>query len=92
MRLVIAYDVSDNARRTVLSRRLARVGVRVQESVFECLVEDDELDDLEAHLTSLIEPASDVLNVYSQCDRCETRAVTLGSQRSDLLDALYWLV
>lgn len=91
MRTVVAYDVSDDKRRDRLAKELARIGVRVQESVFECVIDSEEIADVVQHLTRWLDPQHDRLNVYRQCERCDTAAITFGQASPDPLDALFWL-
>lgn len=45
-RFVAAYDVSDNSRRTQVSKILLRYGDRLQKSVFEIWLDPDELPEI----------------------------------------------
>lgn len=43
---VIAYDISDNKKRTQITKTLSDYGVRIQKSVFECLLNNEQKNDL----------------------------------------------
>ena len=43
MFLVVSYDIPDDRRRTKLHRHLKGFGMRVQYSVFECVLEEPEV-------------------------------------------------
>ncbi len=69
MLVVVSYDVSTVDRRG--RRRLRRVakvctshGQRVQNSVFQCLVDSDQWVRLRAQLLEIIEPDEDSLRFY----------------------------
>ena len=69
MLILITYDVSTVEKAGV--RRLRRVaracsdyGVRVQYSLFECWLEDDQFEELWQKLLQLIEPGEDRLVAY----------------------------
>ncbi|MCX7723236.1 MAG: CRISPR-associated endonuclease Cas2 [Verrucomicrobiae bacterium] len=59
MLTLIAYDISDPRRLNRVARTCEDFGVRVQYSVFECHLEEHELAQLWAKLTSLIDPTQD---------------------------------
>lgn len=43
---IIAYDISDNKKRTNITKTLSDYGVRIQKSVFECLLNNEQKNDL----------------------------------------------
>ncbi|NLD03729.1 MAG: CRISPR-associated endonuclease Cas2, partial [Clostridiales bacterium] len=70
MLLLITYDVStmDAAGKTRLRRvakRCLDYGQRVQNSVFECLVDEAQYKVLKHELEKLIDPAQDSLRFYN---------------------------
>jgi len=52
---VVSYDVPDDRRRTRLAKILKDFGARVQYSVFECLLEDEQVDALRKRVERLID-------------------------------------
>lgn len=71
MRYVVAYDIEDDRVRTRIADVLQGYGARVQKSVFECLVESDELDRLTRRLQAELEtsPGGDI-RFYRTCASC----------------------
>ena len=70
MQVLITYDVSTVSEGGV--RRLRRVakacldyGQRVQQSVFECLIDPAQLVILRTRLLDIIDPATDSLRIYN---------------------------
>jgi CRISPR-associated protein Cas2 len=67
---VVCYDISNDRTRDHLSRRLLNFGSRIQESVFECLLDDE----LEIRLIDMLEKTalgdSDKIRVYRVCADC----------------------
>ena len=61
---VVCYDVANDKRRRRLVRELEAFGIRVQESVFECWLDDAQRRRLERALTSVIHPGHDRLATY----------------------------
>ena len=73
MFIVIAYDISDNQRRTRLHKALKHFGFAVQESVFECHLTDGQLARLKGMVAALIDPRVDHVRVYYLCEACQRR-------------------
>lgn len=86
MDLIIAYDVNTLTKegRSRL-RRVARVcegyGQRVQESLFECRVNETQRERLRQRLTKIIEPSEDSLRVYQLRGGREGAIEILGLDR-----------
>jgi CRISPR-associated protein Cas2 len=87
MLVVVAYDVStetDEGKRRL--RRVAKlcedVGQRVQNSVFECLVDAAQWVALRARLVGEIEQADDSLRFYFLGDKWERRVEHVGAKPS----------
>lgn len=87
MLVVVAYDVStesDAGRKRL--RRVARVcedrGQRVQNSVFECLVDAAQWVSLRAELIAEISPAEDSLRFYFLGDRWKGRIEHVGARQA----------
>ncbi|MGB5098477.1 MAG: CRISPR-associated endonuclease Cas2 [Porticoccaceae bacterium] len=87
MLVVVTYDVSTetSAGRRRL-RRVAKVcesmGQRVQKSVFECQVNDMQMEDLERRLLAEIDETADNLRFYRITESALVRVKQYGSFRS----------
>lgn len=66
---VIAYDVSDDTKRTRLSNLLLDYGERVQKSVFEAEISREELQEILDRASNLID-TGDSLRAYPLCRNC----------------------
>jgi CRISPR-associated protein Cas2 len=80
VRYVIAYDVSDDGRRSRLARFLEGWGRRVQKSVFECDLSADELRRVHRRISELIEVSEDRCHIYRLCGECVPERLVLGSE------------
>lgn len=87
MLIIVTYDVSTETREG--RRRLRRVakacermGQRVQKSVFECQVNDMQLEQLERTLLSEIDETEDNLRFYRITEPAEIRVKQFGNFRS----------
>jgi CRISPR-associated protein Cas2 len=79
MFVVVAYDIADDGRRERLATLLEGYGTRVQESMFECLLQAGELRELLDRARHVIDPSKDNLRLYRLCGMCATKAESWGS-------------
>lgn len=91
LRIVAAYDVSDDARRARLAARLQHWGDRVQKSVFVLILETDQFVALVKQAEGIIDLDSDSLWFWRQCEPCDSRAVVLG-QTKPINRPKFWIV
>lgn len=66
---MVAYDIDDDDIRRNVSNILKNFGTRVQYSVFECRLRENEFMNLRSQLLGLIEP-EDSLRWYPLCKWC----------------------
>lgn len=79
MLTIIAYDIADPKRLNQVARTCEDFGVRVQYSVFECHLEEDELARLWARLTHIIDPTEDRIVAYRLDAQCARQTLTAGT-------------
>jgi CRISPR-associated endonuclease Cas2 len=63
---LVSYDISDDVRRSAISKMLTGWGTRVQLSLFECLLTEIELSSMLRELNELMVPEDDNILVH-QC-------------------------
>ncbi len=87
MMVLITYDV--NTQTSVGQKRLRKVakqcqnyGQRVQNSVFECILDPARLKQLQASLEKLIDPEKDSLRYYYLGDEWRSRVEHVGAKAS----------
>jgi CRISPR-associated protein Cas2 len=91
VRVVVTYDVSDDARRARLAARLSMWGNRVERSVFECTLPEDGVAQLVGDVESLVDLTRDVVHVYRQCSDCRGAGHIVGAgERQE--SVRYWVV
>lgn len=84
MRLVVTYDVSEDANRRRVYRTLQRYGAWRQYSVFELEITKTQRVELEDELESHIEPGDgDRIRIYRLCSACQDDTTDLGMQPPD---------
>lgn len=85
MLVLITYDVntvdSDGKRRLrQVAKQCVRHGQRVQNSVFECLLDATQYKLLKAELSRLIDPQKDSLRFYELGNRYESKVEHVGAK------------
>ena len=73
MLLVVAYDVADDRRRVRLHTLLLGWGTAVQESVFECELDDRQAREVKRRVRRLVRPPQDRVTFYALCADCAAR-------------------
>ncbi|MDO4866027.1 MAG: CRISPR-associated endonuclease Cas2 [Clostridia bacterium] len=87
MLVLVTYDVNttnaDGKRRlrNVAKKCVAR-GQRVQNSVFECLLDETQYRILKAELTQIIDEKSDSLRFYELGNKYQNKVEHIGAKRS----------
>lgn len=78
--ILVAYDISDDKRRTRLHNALLDFGTPVQYSVFECLLEPAEETKLRRRVKGIIRPKKDHVRFYRLCNNCLGKVETTGGR------------
>lgn len=76
---IIAYDISNDKRRTKVHKILSGFGEWTQYSLFECFLDKRDLVRLRARLDDVLEPEEDSVRLYPVCAVCLDRVETVGS-------------
>lgn len=71
--IVVVYDISDDSRRTKVMKLLAKVGNRINASVFECMVTDAVLERLKQDISKMIDRQEDRVAIYPICLSCYSK-------------------
>ncbi len=78
MFILVAYDVVDNRKRTRLAKTLSRFGSRVQKSVFECQINDQQYLKMKELIEKEIDHEEDSVRYYLLCSRCSSNIQISG--------------
>lgn len=78
MLIAVAYDVRDDKRRTKLADALENFGKRVQLSVFECLLEEPQVERMRRAIERIIAAEEDSVRIYRLFGACEPKVEVLG--------------
>lgn len=76
--MIVAYDIVDDRRRGAVAAILKDFGERVQKSVFECYLEEDEIASMKAEVEDAIDTAEDSVRYYRLCRKDEANVGLLG--------------
>ncbi|MCA9948901.1 MAG: CRISPR-associated endonuclease Cas2 [Anaerolineales bacterium] len=76
---LIAYDISNNKRRTKIHKTLSGFGKWTQFSLFECFLDEKEYIMLRHRLDNILNTADDNLRIYQICANCQSKTETIGS-------------
>lgn len=88
MLVLISYDVSTQdaagrRRLRLIAKQCVNYGQRVQNSVFECLLDAAQLRALQAKLCGIMDKEKDSLRFYNLGDRYQTRIEHFGAKPGD---------
>ena len=75
---VIAYDISDNRRRTKVHKILVGFGKWTQYSLFECFLTRKQLVLIRSKLAEHLVEQQDSVRFYQLCANCVERVETVG--------------
>jgi len=76
MFILIAYDIADDRRLKKIAKLMEAYGERLQRSVFECVIGEDQLHALMHDVKLLMKRKEDKVQFYHLCDACEHRINT----------------
>ena len=77
-RVLVAYDVPSDRRRTRVAKTLLKYGDRIQYSVFLLGVTPEELVEIQSRAAGIIDENTDSLWIVRQCAACWEEVRTLG--------------
>lgn len=78
---VIAYDITNDRRRTRVHKALCGFGEWTQFSLFECYLTDKELLLLREKVDALLNAEEDSIRFYPLCAACTAKVQTVGSPK-----------
>ncbi len=88
MFILIAYDIADNRRLKQVAKLMEAYGERVQKSVFECVIDEHQLQVLMHEVKCLMKRSEDKVQFYHLCEACEHK-INSASQVSFATEEVY---
>lgn len=89
--IVVAYDISNDKRRTRLHKALRRFGEPVQKSVFECLLNNELNKEMRKRAGSICQNPEIELRYYELCAACRKKVRSLGCGETTTIKRAYVL-
>lgn len=87
--VLICYDISADRIRARIAAYVQQWGDRIQRSVFVCALAPDDLAEVTARLTAMVEPATDAVHILPACSMCRSKLAVIG-QADREPDKPYW--
>jgi CRISPR-associated protein Cas2 len=78
---IVAYDISNDRRRTKIHKTLSGFGQWTQFSLFECHLSDKQYLQLRQRLDQHLKPDEDSVRFYSLCAGCLNKVETVGGEK-----------
>ncbi len=78
MFIVVSYDITSDKRRRRVFKTMKDYGVRVQYSVFECLLSGEQIREMKDRVKPLLNIQQDSVRYYLMCETCQGRAAVQG--------------
>ena len=80
MKLLVAYDIPSDRRRTRVAKALARFGRRIQYSVF-LITTTTNPNDIQEAVSPHVNDEEDDIRIFPLCATCEEKSKALGRAR-----------
>ena len=78
---IVAYDITEPKRLRRVALACLDYGIRIEKSVFECDLRNDQFDELWEKLKGVVNRDVDSLICYPICAACEKNVITYGLPR-----------
>jgi CRISPR-associated protein Cas2 len=89
---LVCYDIVSDRRRNKVSKLLEAYGLRVQKSVFECVLDDKQQEFLQKRLLQLLNKREDQIRFYPLSASCRSKVAILGIQPAIAVDDTAFIV
>ena len=89
---LVTYDIVKDSRRNKTAHLLEGYGMRVQKSVFECVLSEKQLEMLQRKLTRYINQDEDQVRFYPMSGRTRRMVMILGVQPARHVDDTAFIV
>ncbi len=78
---IVSYDIADPKRLKKVAKIMEDFGMRVLYSVFECYLDQFELNTLRQTVEPLLDPLEDSVRYYVLCERCKQKIEHIGREK-----------
>ncbi len=89
---LVCYDIVSDRRRNKVAKLLESYGLRVQKSVFECILDEQQYKTLSKYLTRLVNKREDQVRFYPMSAHTRCKIAVLGTQPNISVDDAAFIV
>lgn len=89
---LVCYDIVSDRRRNKVAKLLESYGLRVQKSVFECILDEQQYKTLSKYLTRLVNKREDQVRFYPMSAHTRCKIAVLGTQPNIAVDDAAFIV
>ncbi len=72
---VVAYDIADDKRRAQVVKIIEKLGVRINYSVFECMITHSQFETLQKEISPILHKREDTVVYYPICVQCFSKII-----------------
>jgi CRISPR-associated protein Cas2 len=89
--MAICFDIRNPQRLRKVSDELENFGTRVQRSLFECHLDEDDLDELKGRIAGLIDENEDHVRYYPLCTK-DVPDIIIDGTGKKTMDSDYYML
>lgn len=89
---LVCYDIVSNTRRNKVSKLLEAYGLRVQKSVFECILDEKQYQALSKLLMRLVNKKEDQIRFYPMSAHNRCKVAVVGTQPRITIDDAAFII
>ena len=78
MFIVVSYDIVNDKTRNKISKTMLDFGTRIQYSVFECNLTEEQIKKMTKKLKRILNEKEDSIRIYFLCEHCLKKTEVLG--------------
>lgn len=82
--IVVAYDITNDKVRSKFAKHLEKYGVRINFSVFECMMTPKQLQKTQEYAAKIIDTQTDSVAFYSICLNCYVNMTKIPEQQNTI--------
>lgn len=89
---LVCYDIVSDTRRSKVSKLLESYGLRVQKSVFECVLDEKQYESISKLLMRLVNRREDQVRFYPMSAHSRCKVAVVGTQPEFSVDDAAFIV
>jgi CRISPR-associated protein Cas2 len=89
---LVCYDIVSDTRRNRVSKLLQAHGLRVQKSVFECMLDENQYQTLSGYIMRLVNKREDQVRFYPMSTHNRCKVAVVGTQPEFAVDDAAFIV